>query len=131
MAWNADNEASKLKVVASMYSQLPSFLPSICKTFVLDQLLCSPLQKLYACFDRNGRQKMQDRRTLPGHRGYLGVGAASQTVDACLTTLCCQTVAGDSSMLAVLFPQKMCRGVESARWALLLAELWQVRFPRH
>lgn len=28
MAWNADNEASKLKVVASMYSQLPSFLPS-------------------------------------------------------------------------------------------------------
>lgn len=30
---------------------------------------------------------MQDRRTLPGHRGYLGLGAASQTVDAYFKTV--------------------------------------------
>ena len=31
--------------------------------------------------------QVQDRRTLPGHRGYLGLGAASQTVDAYFKTV--------------------------------------------
>lgn len=99
--------------------------------------------------------QVQDRRTLPGHRGYLGLGAASQTVDAYFKTVLIlnglrgwehlfwrQSLRVPAVPLGSGIAQPRhnttqhdttptCQGVESARWTLLLAELWQVRFPWH